>query len=70
MTVAEDLYFILTTFMDGIDSVNSLNKYYTDNKQAVATLRSLSTRHYDQLKNDFKTRKKEILNEEEAITND
>ena len=61
MTDAEDLYFILSNFMDRIDSEKGLNKYYTDNKQAVATLRSLSNRHYDQLINDFKNKKKEIM---------
>ena len=57
---AEGVYTIITGFMNGADSVQSLESYYLTNKKAIATMRVHSEEHYQKLIQSFKEAKDAI----------
>jgi hypothetical protein len=57
---AEGIYTIITGFVDGVDSVQSLESYYLANKNAIATMKRHSEEHYQKLIQSFKEAKDEI----------
>ena len=57
---AENIYLAMFHFMP-TDTVAALEKHYLVNKKAVETMQRMSPKHYDKLIDDFKTRKKKIL---------
>ena len=57
---AEGVYTIITGFMDGANSVQSLESYYLTNKKAIATMREHSEEHYQKLIQSFKEAKDAI----------
>jgi hypothetical protein len=57
---AEGIYTIITGFVDGADSVQSLESYYLANKNAIATMKKHSEEHYQKLIQSFKEAKDAI----------
>lgn len=60
---AANLYKILTTFIEGLNTVESLENYYLGNKKTIALMRSLDEQCYINLINDFKKQKQQVLDE-------
>ena len=58
---AENVYLIISSFMDKIDSVDGLEKYYLANKKAILTMKANDNTCYDRLIDDFKKKKADIL---------
>jgi hypothetical protein len=58
--IADNIYKTMVLFMPKM-SVESLESHYLDNKKAVETMRRMNPGLYEQLIEEFKARKKEIL---------
>ena len=58
--IADNIYKTMVLFMPKM-SVKSLESHYLDNKKAVETMRRMNPGLYEQLIEEFKARKKEIL---------
>tara|TARA_R100001082_G_scaffold108099_1_gene82881 strand:- start:1514 stop:1717 length:204 start_codon:yes stop_codon:yes gene_type:complete len=57
---ANNVYLMISGFMDKISSVEDLEEYYLINKKAISTMKEHDINCYDKLIDDFKKRKNEI----------
>jgi hypothetical protein len=58
--IADNIYKTMVVFMPE-QSIESLESHYLDNKKAVETMKRMNPGLYEQLIEEFKARKKEIL---------
>ena len=58
---ARDLAQIVKTFIDRADTVESLNSYYTMNKEAIGSIKDLDVNAYNDLIDAFKKHKEKIM---------
>tara|TARA_R110000796_G_scaffold86270_1_gene186780 strand:+ start:2902 stop:3300 length:399 start_codon:yes stop_codon:yes gene_type:complete len=55
------VYEWLETFSQDFDDIDTLNKYYLENKDSIAKLKAMSPRYYDKLIAHFKALKTKIV---------